>query len=296
MDDIKVSDRRMEIPGRVALGKGKGGLPKLDITTDWSTGQVYLHGAHVTGFQKYSEPPLLFLSEASRFEAGQPIRGGVPIIFPWFGPREGKPAHGFARTSAWELHETTATPDGGVSLRFHVGKDAAPDWPSHSLNYIVTFTDRLRLDLIMTNLSEKDLAFENCLHTYFHIGDIATINVRGLKGLEYLDKTDHYVRKRESDGEVRITAEVDRTFVNTRETIEIQDTKLKRTILVEKSGSASTVLWNPWIDKARAMPDFGDHEYKHMVCVESGNVADNRVTLKPDRSQILTAILSTLPF
>jgi D-hexose-6-phosphate mutarotase len=31
---------------------------------------------------------------------------------------------------------------------------------------------------------------------------------------------------------------------------------------VAKSGSASTVVWNPWQAKAAAMADFGDDEYQ----------------------------------
>ncbi|HUR47219.1 MAG TPA: D-hexose-6-phosphate mutarotase [Candidatus Saccharimonadales bacterium] len=287
--------QRMEIPGRVSAKIGQGGLPKLEIATDWSTGEVYIQGAHITAFQKRGEQPLLFLSGSSRFEKGQAIRGGVPIIFPWFGPKEGKAAHGFARTGDWVLHETTATPDGGVSLRFHLAV-AAPDWPAHSLVFVATFTDRLRMDLITTNLSNAPMTFENCLHTYLHVGDIANVSVRGLKGLEYLDKTESGARKREPENSLKPSSETDRVFVNTGETIEVQDTRLNRTILVEKSGSASTVVWNPWIAKAKAMPDFGDEEYKRMVCVESGNVADNQLTLKPGKSQILTAVLSSLPF
>ncbi|MDB6032015.1 MAG: Aldose 1-epimerase [Verrucomicrobiales bacterium] len=253
--------KKMEIPGRIAVQKGNGDLPKLNIITDWSTAEIYLQGAHVTAFQKKGEPPVLFTSQSSRYEAGQPIRGGVPIIFPWFGPKEGKPAHGFARNIPWELHETNATPDGGATLRFHPGNaPAAAELPAFSANYIVTITDRLRMDLIVTNLSDRDLVYENCLHTYFQIGDISKISVRGLKGLEYLDKTDNSARKREPENNVYISGEVDRTFLNTQETIEIFDSSLARTILVEKKGSASTVVWNPWIDKAKAMPDFGDDE------------------------------------
>jgi glucose-6-phosphate 1-epimerase len=289
--------KKMEIPGRIAVQKGNGDLPRLNITTDWSTAEIYLQGAHVTAFQKKGEPPVLFASQSSRYEAGQPIRGGVPIIFPWFGPKEGKAAHGYARNIPWELHETNATPDGGATLRFRIGDaPAAAEMPAFSANYIVTITDRLRMDLIVTNLSEKDLVYENCLHTYFQIGDIGKISVRGLKGLEYLDKTDNYARKRESENNLYITGEVDRTFLNTQETIEIFDSAMARTILVEKKGSASTVVWNPWIDKAKAMADFGDDEYKKMICVESGNVAENRITLRSGRSQTLSVVLSSLPF
>src|SRR5512142_2972783 len=84
-------------PGRVTFLDGQDELPMLEISTRWSTAEIYLLGAHVTQFKKKDEPPLLFLSQCSRFAEGQPIRGGVPVIFPWFGPREGLGQHGFAR-------------------------------------------------------------------------------------------------------------------------------------------------------------------------------------------------------
>src|SRR6266545_378867 len=103
---------RFEIPGRLTFQEGNGELPKMEIATDWSSAEIYLHGAQITHFQKKGEAPLLFLSQCSRYAPGQPIRGGIPIILPWFGAREGMPMHGFARTSEWELHEATTLPAG----------------------------------------------------------------------------------------------------------------------------------------------------------------------------------------
>lgn len=91
--------------GRVSFLDGQGELPMLEVSTPWSTAEIYLHGAHVTHFKKKDEPPLLFVSQCSRFAEGQPIRGGIPVIFPWFGSREGLGQHGFARTKAWEVRE-----------------------------------------------------------------------------------------------------------------------------------------------------------------------------------------------
>ena len=96
-------------PGRVGFTEGSGELSKLEITTAWSRAEVYLHGAHVTHFQREGEPPVLFMSQLSRFEAGIPIRGGIPIVFPWFGPRESGPTHGFARTLLWEPREISSS-------------------------------------------------------------------------------------------------------------------------------------------------------------------------------------------
>ena len=102
--------KRMEIPGRVAFLEGNGEMPKIEVTSDHATAEIYLHGAQVTDFKLHDEPSILFTSKFSRYENIHPIRGGVPIIFPWFGPREGEPMHGFARLSNWNLHETTALP------------------------------------------------------------------------------------------------------------------------------------------------------------------------------------------
>ena len=287
--------KRFEIPGRVSIFDGNGELPKIEVTTDTSTAEIYLHGAHVADFKKKGEPSLLFTSQCSRFEAGQPIRGGVPIIFPWFGPREGGAAHGFARAANWILQETASIPSGGVSLRFRFpGSTENALMPSFSAYYVVTVTDTLSLELIITNTSpDQELTFENCLHTYFTVGDINAVSVRGLKDAAYLDKVDGFTQTTEQNDAIRVTSEVDRVYLNTTSAVEIHDPSLGRKILVEKSGSASTVVWNPWIAKSQQMSDFGNDEYLRMICVESGNVATNKLTLAPGKSSVLKVVLSS---
>jgi D-hexose-6-phosphate mutarotase len=287
--------RRFEIPGRVTILEGNGDLPKAEVNADDGSAEIYLHGAHVTDFQAKGDQPLLFTSQCSRFARHQPIRGGIPIILPWFGPREGEPAHGFARLMDWELHETVALPEGGATLRFHLPETSASAmWPPFTANYIVTVTSRLMLELIITNRSrDQQFTFENCLHTYFHVGDIGQVSIVGLKGATYLDKVDSYAQKTEKPDAIVISSEVDRTYLDTAGTVEIRDASLGRKILVEKSGSNSTVVWNPWIAKSQQMPDFGDDEYKQMVCVESGNVGRNKIVLPPGRSSLLRVVLST---
>lgn len=289
--------KRLEIPGRVRLQEGNGDLLKVEINTDFSEAELYLQGAHVTEFRKRGEEPLLFTSSFSRFEKQQAIRGGVPVIFPWFAAREGEPFHGFARISAWRLNEVLALPTGGVTLRLSLTPiAAAATWPPFTLNYVVTVTETLRLELIATNGSaDQDFSFENCLHTYFHVGDVRTIRVKGLKGVTYLDKVDNFAAKVEGEEEIAIVAETDRVYQDTASTVEILDPSLKRTIRIEKSGSESTVLWNPWIAKSQQMPDFGNEEYLRMVCVESGNVGKNRVVLPPGRSVVMSTLISSSP-
>ena len=289
------SMKPFEIPGRISILEGKGEMTKIDVTTEWSTAEVYLHGAHVTGFQKYGGAPVLFTSQFSRFAPGQPIRGGIPVIFPWFGSREGEPAHGFARLNEWKLHETTALPAGGASLRFTLPETAERGvWPAFTAYYVVTVTDRLTLELILTNTSpDQPFTFENCLHTYFAVGNIREVAVAGLKGTAYLDKVADFSRKTEEAETITINGEVDRVYLDARGAIEIIDSNLGRKIQVEKTGSASTVVWNPWVAKSHQMPDFGNEEYQQMICVESGNVARNRLTLAPGKSAALAVSIAT---
>lgn len=287
--------RKFEIPGRVTFANGSGGLPKINLTTGRSTAEIYLHGAHITGFQKNGEPPLLFMSRLSQFAAGKAIRGGVPVCFPWFGPREGDVIHGFARITEWNLVETAATPDGGVTVRFRLPSTAAnAAWPAYRAEFVVAVTDQLAMELIATNESaDRNFDFENCLHTYFAVGDIRDVSIAGLKGAHYLDKTDKNARKLESADAIRITAETNRVYPDTPGTVEIRDAKFRRTIRVDKSGSAATVVWNPWT--TQRMPDFDPAEHRQMVCVESGNVGQNKLSLAPGKTAGLKVVLSSRP-
>ena len=181
--------RKHEIPGRVAVAAGGGGLAKIVVTTKAGVAEIYLHGAHVTHFQKNGEPPLIFMSAKSWFAPGKPIRGGVPICFPWFGNRDGEPSHGFARIAEWQLVKTAAAPDGAVTLTFALpqipGREA---WKNLRTEFVVTVGDTLTMELIAANDSGGEpLEIENCLHTYFHVGDIGAVNITGLESAAFLD-------------------------------------------------------------------------------------------------------------
>lgn len=271
---------------------GRNGLPMVQIQTPWSAAEIYLQGATVTHFQLHGEPPLLFLSEQSRFEKDAPIRGGIPIIFPWFGKPEGRASqHGFARVRSWEVIEVQKQSDGSINV--HLSLPTSAELLSIPLDYYVTIGKTLSVELVVTNYSSRVFELENCLHTYFTVGDISQTSVVGLHGVEYLDALDGRARKQEMSDTIRFTGEVDRIYFNSPQTVEIQDTALRRMIRVAKEGSASTVVWNPWITKARAMADYGDEEYRRMVCVESGNVAGNALALAIGQEARLKVQLSS---
>lgn len=281
--------KRLEIPGRVTFLEGNGGLPKIEIATALATAEIYLQGAHLTHYQKKTEKPLLFLSQVSQFASGEPIRGGVPIIYPWFGSRDGQPSHGFARSRTWELWEISTMPNGSVRTQFRLPDlPEAALYPPAQVNYSVTVGETLICELTVTNRSEEQvLKFENCLHTYFLIGDISGVSLAGLKGVEYLDKVANFAIKRQGEELLRIAGETDRIYLDTPGPVEIIDHSLHRKIRVEATGALSTVVWNPWIEKSQRMPDFGNDEYLRMVCVESGNLARNEIELPPGQTAAL---------
>jgi glucose-6-phosphate 1-epimerase len=279
---------------RITFLDGRGELPMLEITTPWSTAEIYLHGAHVTHFKRNDEPPLLFLSHCSRFEKNAPIRGGIPVIFPWFGKPADKPGqHGFVRHREWALKSIHSPADGSATIHLTLPASLELENGAIAVEYIVEVAENLAVELIVSNQSDKPFTFEDCLHTYFNIGDINTVTVAGLKGTDYLNQPTGYTRHTDNEPLIRFAGEVDRAYLDTTAAAEIHDPTLKRIIRVEKSGSRSTVVWNPWIAKAKAMPDYGDEEYKGMVCVESGNVMENKVTLAPGETSRLKVRFST---
>ena len=76
--------------------------------------------------------------------------------------------------------------------------------------------------------------------------------------------------------------------------MEIRDENLKRVIRVEKFNSKSTVVWNPWTTQ-KLPDDFDPAEYRQMVCVESGNVKQNKISLAPGKSSAVKVVISSRP-
>lgn len=288
-----------DLPAGVRLDTGRGGLPRLSIDTDTCAAELYLHGAHLCRWQPRSHPhPVLWMSEKSRFEAGAPIRGGVPVCFPWFGPRAGDPSapvHGVARTSLWNLGSAALEPDGSVFVRLSLSIDgrAHPSvTDTVALSYEIRLGRSLSMALTATNPGEAPITFEEALHTYLSVSDVRRVSVEGLRGATYVDKVDGATRKTQADDVIVVGGETDRLYLDTDAVIALTDTGLGRRIRVEKTGSRSSVVWNPWIAKSRAMPDFGDDEWPGMICIETANASDNAVTLPPHARHTMTAIVA----
>lgn len=192
------------------------------------------------------------------------------------------PAHGFARTQSWTLHEQSTTgQDAVVSFTLHGSASDDANFPyAFAARYEVRLGSALHLTLTVENTGSLPFTFEEALHTYFSIGDVRQIHIEGLHDCRYLDQADpHGLIVKEQQGAVRFTGETDRIYRSSGQ-VRIVDPILKRTLTIDKEHSASTVVWNPWIDKAKTMSDFGDDEWPSMVCIEGGNLRESAVFLE----------------
>jgi glucose-6-phosphate 1-epimerase len=292
---IEELDRRFEIPGIAQVVEGKGGLPKVRITSPEAVGEMYMHGAHVTSWTPAGGEEVLFLSSQTRWEHGHAIRGGIPICFPWFGGKADDPkapAHGLVRTKSWQLESITQV-GRAVTVSMFTESDESTKrwWPAEfRLVHRATFGRELSLKLEVTNTGKTSLRFEEALHTYHRVGNIEMTRVRGLDKVQYLDKTDSS-RKKVQQGEIVIASETDRVYLNTQDPVELEDTVLRRRTRVIKQNSLTTVVWNPWVQKAQALSDLGDDEWMQMICIETSNVADFALALAPGQQHTMEAVV-----
>ena len=275
-------------------------LPRLDVATPHATAQVYLHGAHVAAWQPaHAAAPVLWMSAHSVFRPDKPIRGGVPICFPWFGPHRQDPdvpAHGFGRLTPWTLCDAGQGRDGSIMLTLTLeGDNVSQVWPHYfHADLRVVIGPALTLSLAVHNTDTIPFTFEEALHTYFAVGNIEQVAVTGLEATDYLDKVDGGSRSRQ-DGPVRFNGETDRVYLDTGSPCVIEDPIARRRITIAKWGSSCTVVWNPGVHKARAMADFGDDEWPGMLCIETANVGPAAVTLRPGDRHSMTAQISVEP-
>jgi len=288
------------LPDGARLEKGKGDLQRLVLETAEGEAHVYTHGAHVAHFQPKGAKPVLWVSRESAFVAGSPgkaIRGGIPVCFPWFGPKTGQPEapiHGFARILPWSLGGVEPDPYGGLRAALTLGSDQHTRrfFPhDFAARLVVSVSRVLWLELELRNTGTTPFSFEQALHTYFAVGDARRIGITGLEGAGYLDKTDAMARKTLGSSPLTLTGETDRVFGGHSGRITIDDPAWGRRIGIARTGSKTAVVWDPWIAKAKAMPDFGDDEWPEMVCVESANAQDDAVTLAPGASHVLTTTI-----
>lgn len=281
-------EKRFTIPERIAFKTGNGGLRYLELCHNGAEARVYLHGAHVLHYQPAGQAPVLWQSRKSYFEPNKPIRGGVPVCWPWFGAHPcdaSRPAHGIARLTEWVPVASGASADAtSLTLRFPAAQGL-----SAIADLTVVLGEDLQITLATTNTGDADLPLSEALHSYFAVSDIRAVSVAGLDGLPYIDTVPAGRPVRTQTGPVTFTGETDRVYTNTTGECVILDPGMNRRIRVGKEGSRSTVVWNPWIGKAARMADYGDGEYPEMVCVETANCGPDILRLAPGQAHSMTA-------
>ncbi len=295
------------IPGVLAFDEPLPGFPRARISSPVCTAELYLHGAHLTQWQPaQTEAPVLYLSPRSLYAPGKAIRGGVPVIFPWFGPRAeqitghrtGGTQHGFARTSEWELTFAAAVGD-EVHLVLTLGpSDQTRSEGFDQFRAALEFRLGRELHIRMTvaNEGNEPLIFEQALHTYLYVGDVEQIKLSGLGGTEYLDKTDGLKRKTQDEDPLVIRGEVDRPYLNTTATVTVDDPTLARKIVVSKAGSRTTVVWNPAVALTATLQDLTPDAWVRFVCVETANASENLISLGSRAAHTMEAHIAVESF
>ncbi|OKL50248.1 D-hexose-6-phosphate mutarotase [Boudabousia marimammalium] len=276
-------------------------IDSVVIASPSSNARVFHQGAHVEQWTPQGQEPVVWVSQASAYQVGKSIRGGIPIIFPWFnqGRTLGlRPRHGFARTTKWEYLGSRPLPEGGMQATWFFDPTSAQEaegadlFPyDYALHYRVSCDEALTVELEITNLSDEDFECELAFHTYLQVGDIERTTLEGLDGVEAVNpfiSPEHFTQ----EGNVESLTGIDRVFFS-GPNLTVRDEALSRNIQVESEGATNTIVWNPGPEGAAGMSDMGDDEWRQMLCVEAGCIYDNAIVVEPGRTHTLSYRLST---
>jgi glucose-6-phosphate 1-epimerase len=276
----------------VTFIEGQAGIPLVEISNQYARAKISLQGAHLLSWIPKGEEDVIWLSKEASYAEGKSIRGGVPICWPWFGQHASNadfPAHGFARTTYWRVSRTEALENGNTRIVFTTSPqhDTNKMWPSDTtVQFQLDIGQKLEMELLTSNLGSSPITISQALHTYFRVGDVSDTQLHGLDDTKYLDKLENFKSKNQH-GPVTVHEEVDRIYLDTASDCVIEDRSLNRNIIIRKCGSHSTVVWNPWQATAEKMGDLGKDGYRHMLCVESSNAADDVIKIEPGKSHRL---------
>lgn len=283
----------MNLPDCISIEEPTPGYPVYVIRHPTAVARVALHGAHLMEWTPAGQAPVLYMSPQAVIEAGKPIRGGIPVCWPWFGghPDDAtKPMHGLARIRFWHLAEATATAS-GVTLAFTLTNDVQTfeAWPqAFTARVEMHLGQSLEVRLVTRNTGDKPFPLTEALHTYLSVGDIQQVTVRGLAGRPYLD-TVGPLTMRDQEGDIVIDREVDRQYVSGGP-VTVVDAALKRKLRIENEGSNTVVVWNPWIEKSTRLADLPNHDYPRFLCVEAANTGATIVVQPGAEHEIVTRI------
>jgi len=266
------------------------GFEQRTMTTDTDELEAYDHGAHVARWS-HRGLPVVWVSDAARYEEGTAIRGGVPVCWPWFaaGPDgDRSPSHGLARTRRWHLMQHENATLGWRLTHEDLDVEARTLFDAEFACALTVSLEpgSLQISLAVSNTGAQELTYEAALHTYLHVGDVRDISIEGLDGVSYWDKRRQ--REQTQDGVVRVSGAEDRVYSSPGPT-RLLDPRLERELYLSSTGAANTVVWNPGPEGAAEMGDFGDDEWTQVVCVETACVASSAVALAPHEEHVMTS-------
>jgi D-hexose-6-phosphate mutarotase len=298
MNVIEELRQRFAACGQVRFTELADGIVAAEVRNAASAATVSLYGGQVLEWHPgHQSTPVLWLSPRVKYRPGKAIRGGVPMCWPWFGSHPTQavaPGHGYARVATWDVSSIRALPSGDTQIDLDLpSSDAARahGYPGLQLSARITIGRALTIELTTTNRGDRPVTYTEGLHTYFRVGDVSRIRIRGLEGAEYADLLDGNARKRQT-GPITFEGELGRVYVDTEATCVIEDELLGRRIVVRKQGSRSTAVWNPWTAMAANMDDLGADGWRDMVCVETANALADAITLDGGSSHGMSATYS----
>ncbi len=266
----------------------ENGLTFLDIETPLCTASICLQGAHITSWKPAGEEECLFLSPNAVFEPGKAIRGGIPVCWPWFGAKEGKPSHGIARTTAWDLRHHEEDEKGNVTISLAL----YPQSPEHPAAYL-----RIKLGKTLTMKLETTVRSTPCklteaFHNYFAVGNLTKCRVRGLDEATFKEHVNPPIRHGERP--LAPCGALDRIYTCGKSSgkIMLEDPIMDRTIVIERQCAFSAIVWNPGQQGAAAMADLGKDSWNKFLCIETGNAAPKMIALAPGQGHVLTQKIS----
>jgi glucose-6-phosphate 1-epimerase len=286
-------------------GGSRGKLSTLQITNQYCKAEISLFGAHLLSFvPSVDNIDRLWVSSSAIFDKSKPIRGGIPVCWPWFGPMypysitqnsAPAPAHGFVRTQDWQIVEITE-----VGINKSIQETRIVLQPSQlglyefsehlSVRLEVTFAEKCTIRLITVNNGDDNVQITAALHSYFNIVDIRRTKIVNISG-KYIDQT--------NDGELveqalpyLISNETDRIHLkdecNQFDNIELYGAETR--INITQAGHDSVVVWNPWNDKSKSMPDMGAEAYLDMLCIEAS--ITQGLDVKPKQQHVLMQVIT----
>ncbi|HHT00976.1 MAG TPA: D-hexose-6-phosphate mutarotase [Thiomicrospira sp.] len=280
--------------------KTQEGFELIEINNKFAKATIATLGGSVLSFIAKGQKDLLWVSDTAVYDGSKPIRGGVPICWPWFGAAKqpGLPAHGFVRNMVWKVEKAAHLDTGETRILLVCESNEATlaQWPyEFNLKLCVEVGKSLTLTLFTANLTDEAIDITEAFHTYFAVANPVGMQIKGLEGSTHLDKLVEDAPAETQADMVVLNPAKDSVYLNQTGTVSLVDADNNREIIIQKRNSHSSVVWNPGPEIVKGFADIDDQAWLEFACVESGNVLDDFVTLPAKAEHMLSVQYSVKP-